>query len=124
LGIPLSVNYLKAKDYSELIDRCREKIEGWMSSTLSLSGRVELIKTVLLGTIQYWIQSFKFPVSVITSLESMFSNFLWRKMHTWASDKICKPKKEEGLDIRRIKDINQAAGLKLVWRCCSNPKSV
>ena len=45
-------------------------------------------------------------------------------MHTWASDKICKPKKEEGLDIRRIKDINQAAGLKLVWRCCSNPKSV
>jgi len=45
-------------------------------------------------------------------------------MHTWAWDKICKPKKEGGLEIRRIKDINQVAGLRLVWRFCSNPKSV
>jgi len=28
LGIPLSVNYLKARNYSELIDKCRERIEG------------------------------------------------------------------------------------------------
>jgi len=27
LGVPLSVNYLKARDYSMLIDKCRERIE-------------------------------------------------------------------------------------------------
>ena len=40
LGIPLAVNYLKAKNNSVLIDKCRNKIERWMSSTLSFSGRV------------------------------------------------------------------------------------
>ena len=55
LGIPLSINYLKARNYSILIDKCREKIEEWMSSTIFFSGRLELIKTVLLGTLQYWI---------------------------------------------------------------------
>ena len=36
-----------------------------MSKTLSFSGRVELIKTVIYGIIHYWIQAFKFPVSVV-----------------------------------------------------------
>ena len=96
-----------------------------MSSTLSLSGRVELIKTVLLGTIHYWIQSYRFPVSVIKTLEKLFANFLWRnKMHAWAWDKMCTPKSEGGLSIRRIQDINNATGLKLVWRCCNSDDSI
>jgi len=49
LGIPLSINYLKAKDYSSLIDKCRGNIEGWMANTLSFAGRVELIITVCLA---------------------------------------------------------------------------
>ena len=37
LGIPLSVNYLKAKNYSALIDKCRGGIEaGWLQLYLSL----------------------------------------------------------------------------------------
>jgi len=85
---------------------------------LFYSGRVELIKIVLIGTLQYWIQSFELPVSVIKELERMFAKILWGdKMHAWAWDKLCKPK-GGGLAIRRIQDINKAAGVKLVWRCC------
>jgi len=51
-------------NYSSLVDRCREKNEGWMAATLSFAGRVELIKTVLTGNVQYWIQSFKLPSSI------------------------------------------------------------
>jgi len=82
---------------------------------------VELIKTVLIGTLQHWIKSFELPVSVIKELERMFAKFLWRaKMHAWAWDKLCKQKEEGGLAIRRIQDINKAAGVKLVWRCCTS----
>ena len=43
--------------------------------------RVELIKTAMISSIQYWIQSFKFPVTIIKTLESIFVNFLWRKKY-------------------------------------------
>ena len=65
LGIPLAVSYLKGKTYVVLIDKCRVKIEGWMFSTFSFSGRVELIKTVMISSVQYCIQSFKFPATII-----------------------------------------------------------
>jgi len=93
LCLPLTIHYPKAKDYTIIVDKCRTRIEGCMSATLSFSGRVELIKTVILGTLQYWIQTFKFPKSIIKAMESIFAKFLWRnKIHEWAWEKICKPK--------------------------------
>lgn len=38
---------------------------------------------------------------------------------SWSWDKVCKPKKEGGLGIRRLEDLCTATGLKLVWRCCT-----
>jgi len=58
LGIPLSINYLKARNFSGLLDKCRGRVEGWAAQTLS-----ELIKTVLHGIVASWIHSFKIPVS-------------------------------------------------------------
>jgi len=98
----LTIQYPKARHYTSLVDRCRERIEGWMSTTLSFSGRVELIKTVTLGTLQYWLQSFKFPVSTIKTIESTSANFWRNKMHAWSWETLCKPKSEGGLAIRRV----------------------
>jgi len=93
LGIPLSVNYLKATNFSGLIDKCKSKVEGWMSSNLSFASRVELIKTGIFGTFQYLIHSFQFLDSVMKEIERFFAQFLWRgKMHAWAWEKLCKPK--------------------------------
>ena len=44
-------------------------------------------------------------------------------MHAWAWDKICKPKSEGGLAIRRIQETNNAASVKLVWSCCNSENS-
>jgi len=38
LSIPLPANYLKAKNYTSLIDKCKGRIEGWCASNLSLVG--------------------------------------------------------------------------------------
>ena len=40
-------------------------------------------------------------------------------MHAWAWDKLCMPEEEGGVALRRVADMNLAAGLKLVWRCCT-----
>ena len=42
LGIPLSANYLKARNYTSLIDKCRNRIERWNTSSLSLSHSLSL----------------------------------------------------------------------------------
>jgi len=51
LIVQKKINNPKARNYSTLIDKCRERIEGWMSATLSFTGGI----VVLYGTLQYWI---------------------------------------------------------------------
>ena len=44
-------------------------------------------------------------------------------MHVWNCKKICRPKKEGGVGIRRLHDLNNASGIRLVWKLC-NSKSL
>ena len=41
-------------------------------------------------------------------------------MHVWNWSTICRPKDEGGFGIRRVKDINAASGIRLVWRLCTS----
>ena len=41
-------------------------------------------------------------------------------MHTWAWADMCCPKEEGGMGIRKLKDVNLAAGIRLVWRLCTS----
>ena len=121
LGMPLSSTYLKPRDDSALIDKCRMATEGWMTKQLSFSGRTKLIKTVILNTISQWSQSFSFPISVTKEIERISANFLWNgKVHAWSWESICRLKSEGGLGVRRIAYVCSAAGIKLVWRMCTN----
>ncbi|XP_020258784.1 uncharacterized protein LOC109835211 [Asparagus officinalis] len=117
LGLPLSAKYPKTKDFLPLIDKVRHKIEGWMSHSLSFAGRLELIKSVLFSTSAYWYFVYKFPHSIIQNLESIFANFLWSgQFHAINWKEVCRPKQEGGFGLRRLKDLSQAAALKLIWR--------
>lgn len=54
-------------------------------------------------------------------MESIFAKFLWgglelaKKIHEVNWDEICKPLDEGGLNIRRVKDINNAGVMKQLW---------
>ena len=104
-----------------LAGKCKGKMEGWAAHSLSFAGRIELIKYVLHGMVSYWIHSFKIPVSISKELEKLFANFLWKGgIHAYSWTNICKPKVEGGVGIRRIQEINEAAGLKLIWKLCTS----
>ena len=75
LGMRLSENYLKPINFSSLIGKCREKLEGWSSKTLSFSDRIELIKSVIHGIVSYWVQSYQLPVSTCRALDRLSANF-------------------------------------------------
>jgi len=62
LGLPLSHNYLKVKDFIPLVDKIKMKVDGWMAKLVSFAGRVELIKSVLNNYLSLWVQSFRIPI--------------------------------------------------------------
>ena len=79
LGLPLSQNYLKSRDFLPLIDKFKLRIEVWMSKLLSFAGRVGLVKLVLHNFLSYLVQSFTIPNSIINELERITSNFVvWK----------------------------------------------
>jgi len=50
-------------------------------------------------------------------MEKQLANFLWKgKMHAISWNELCRPKLEGGVGIRKIQDVNAAAGLKLIWK--------
>lgn len=55
LGVPLSPHRLLASQLSPLIHRLESVIQNWMGKYLSYAGRLELIKSVLHGMVQFWI---------------------------------------------------------------------
>ena len=118
LGIPLSINYLKARDLFSLIDKCKARMDGWSSITVSFAGRVQLVKLVIHSYLIYRLQSYKFPSPVIRILGKLMANFIWKnKLHACSCVSICRPKVEGGLGIRRLEDLCTVAGLELFWRC-------
>ncbi|XP_020271020.1 uncharacterized protein LOC109846208 [Asparagus officinalis] len=121
LGLPLSINYPKAKNFFPLIDKIRYTIEGWITHSLSFAGRLELIKSVLFSTTAYWYSVYKFPQSTIQSLEAIFANFLWKgKFHAINWKEVCRPKFEGGFGLRKLEDLCRAVALKMIWRMLNN----
>lgn len=76
LGTPLSHNKLKARDYGPLIEKINKKFNQWSSKQLNISGRCELIKTIIYLLTQFWLQFFQMPI--ISKINYICANFLWK----------------------------------------------
>ena len=112
---------MKPRHFPSLIEKCRERLEGWSSHTLSFSGRVELIKITIHGIVSYWVHSCHLPISFCRNLDKLCSNFLWKgKMHARSWRSICKTKSEGGIGLRSFQDVNKASSCKRLWNYCTS----
>ena len=121
LGVPLSPHRLLASQFSPLLQSLERSIQSWMGKNLSYAGRLELLKSVLSGIIQFWLAIFPIPSTVIAQITSICRNFLWtgdiKKCHSAlvAWKKVCLPKEEGGLAILDLKTLNQCFLAKQLW---------
>ncbi|XP_059634016.1 uncharacterized protein LOC132276560 [Cornus florida] len=76
LGVPLISTNLKTSHCSLLIEKITHRITHWTSRSLSYTGRLQLIKAILVSTQLYWSGIFILPKAVINKLNSIFSAFL------------------------------------------------
>ncbi|XP_077231908.1 uncharacterized protein LOC143865152 [Tasmannia lanceolata] len=126
LGLPLITKRLSSQDCQPLLSKIRSRLGMWNNKKLSKAGRIELIKSVLTSFQIYWSATYNIPTEILLEIEKMFRNFLWggtdhqKKYHPIAWESLCRPKKEGGVGIRRVVDINKASQLKLLWHIVHN----
>ena len=83
LGVFLSYNEDKCKRYNFVnrIDKCKAILNSWMERNLSLIGRAQVIKTFIISQFMYTLSAIEMPEDIISKLESMINNFIWRGKH-------------------------------------------
>ncbi|GJV95289.1 putative RNA-directed DNA polymerase, eukaryota, reverse transcriptase zinc-binding domain protein [Tanacetum coccineum] len=130
LGIPLGANMNLISNWQTLIDRFRAKLSSWKASTLSIGGRLTLIKSVLGSLEIYYMSIFKCPKSVLNSLKAMRASFFWggsgdkRKMSWLKWENVLASFDKGGLNIGSLKAFNLALLPKWRWRLVNNPDSI
>lgn len=130
LGLPLMSRKLKISEYEPLMSKLIKRFQAWSLKLLSFAGRLQLLKTVIFGLINFWVSAFMLPKGCIVKIESICARFLWsgnieRKCIAkvaWST--VCLPKQEGRLGIRSIHVWNQVLGLKFIWLMLSKSPSL
>nr|GEW53090.1 RNA-directed DNA polymerase, eukaryota [Tanacetum cinerariifolium] len=103
---------------------------GVLAKTLSIGGRLTLLKSVLGASPLYTMSIFKVPKGVLKVMESIRNNFFKgaesskRKISWVACDKILASRKKGGLGVLSYPALNGTLLLKWVWRFVSQDGSL
>nr|GEU64134.1 putative RNA-directed DNA polymerase, eukaryota, reverse transcriptase zinc-binding domain protein [Tanacetum cinerariifolium] len=96
------------KAWDDVLIKLRTRISKWKAKTLSIGGRLTLLKSVLGASPLYNLSIFKVPKGVLKELESIRNSFfkgveLSEKKITWVAwDKVLDSKKKRGLAFPRL----------------------
>lgn len=107
------------EDFENIKRKLGHKLAEWKARTLSAAGKVVLTKSNLTNTCQYPVNWIKFPKCIATEIDKVNRDFSLENnmehnnsnidnLYILAWDKICKPKSEGSLGIRRTKNLNAA----------------
>ncbi|CAA7013484.1 unnamed protein product [Microthlaspi erraticum] len=120
LGLPLTCRKLRISEYAPIVEKISKQFTTWSVRTLSFAGRLQLISSVIMGSVNFWCSTFILPKGCIKQIESLCSRFLWsgsiqlsRKAKV-AWHTVCLPKSEGGLGLRRLSEWNQTLNLRLI----------
>lgn len=122
LGLPLSPKKWSKMECHQLIVKITERIRNTAVRHLSYAGKLQIINSVLFLVHNFWGAVFILPQSVVNEVHRKCREFLWgsseekKKIALVAWVKICKPKKQGGLNIKRCRNCNKASVGKLIWQ--------
>ncbi|GJY45428.1 hypothetical protein Tco_0434491, partial [Tanacetum coccineum] len=130
LGINVGGNNSLIKAWDESINKLKTRLSKWKLKTLSIGGRLTLLKSVLGSTPIYNMSLYKVPKAVLSLMEAIRRDFFngskdndrkiaWVK---WA--KVLAPRKHGGLGVSSFYALNRALLLKWVWRFISRENSL
>ncbi|GJZ10861.1 RNA-directed DNA polymerase, eukaryota, partial [Tanacetum coccineum] len=75
LGIKVGDNMTRINAWKEVLSKVSNKLSRWKVKTLSVRGRLTLLKAVLGAIPTYYMSLYRAPLAVVTSLEAIRSKF-------------------------------------------------
>ncbi|KAK9053404.1 hypothetical protein SSX86_030038 [Deinandra increscens subsp. villosa] len=127
LGLKVGANMNQKKHWKKVIDTFQKRLSGWKIKSLSMGGRLVLIKSVLNALPTYYFSLYRAPKKVLEVLEKIRCNFFWggsdnqKKIHWVARQNILKPKEKGGLGIEPLEYSNISLLAKWFWRYNTEP---
>ncbi|GJV97940.1 hypothetical protein Tco_1549517 [Tanacetum coccineum] len=130
LGVPLVSSRLMVRDCKELVEKVQSRVQDWKNKSLSIAGRLQLIRSVVGLMHIFWASVFVIPTRVLLDIEQIMRNFLWcpgtsskgKAKVTW--EVVCLPKNEGGLGVRRLDHFNSALMVSHIWKLLSLKESL
>lgn len=122
LGLMIGANMKIAKNWKPVIDLVEARLSLWKANTLSIGGRVTLIKSVFESLPVFYFSLYKAPLCIIRKLDCLRRRFLWGgskddKGISWVAwDKVTRPKNKGGLGLTDLNDFNTSLLTKWHWR--------
>lgn len=77
LGLPVGKKMRACEGWNTIISRVRDKLSSLKAKSLSIGGRLTLVKSVLGSLPIYYLSLFKAPQKVINILEAIRCRFFW-----------------------------------------------
>ncbi|GKA51027.1 RNA-directed DNA polymerase, eukaryota, reverse transcriptase zinc-binding domain protein [Tanacetum coccineum] len=129
LGTKIGGVMSRVEAWKEVVDKVTSRLSKWKMKSLSIGGRLTLLKSVLGSIPIYHMSIYRVPKRVLLVLESIRSHFFngndsnskkasWVK---WSS--VITSKEKGGLGVANLYALNRALMLKWVWRFFSNKES-
>ncbi|GJX30996.1 RNA-directed DNA polymerase, eukaryota [Tanacetum coccineum] len=122
LGVMVGGNMSLVKSWDEIIGKLNSRLSKWKSSTLSIGGRLTLLKLVLGSSLIYTMSLHKVPKSVLNEMESIRRRFFYgshgavNKIMWVKWSKVLAAKKYGGLGVSSYFTLNRALLFRWVWR--------
>lgn len=122
LGMPILQKRINKETFGDVLEKVSTRLAGWKGRMLSFVGRITLTKAVLSSIHVHTMSTIKLSAHTINRLDRISRDFLWgsnsekRKQHLVAWSKVCLPKSEGGLGIRKAGDMNKSLLAKIGWR--------
>lgn len=77
LGVPISDSHCKSKFLRPVIEKHLSKLAIWKCKSLSIGGRITLLKSVMSALPIYFFSILKAPSTICSKLTSIQCNFFW-----------------------------------------------
>ncbi|GJT04584.1 RNA-directed DNA polymerase, eukaryota, reverse transcriptase zinc-binding domain protein [Tanacetum coccineum] len=122
LGSKVGGSMHRIQAWNEVVDRVYARLSKWKMKTLSIGGRLTLLKSVLGSMPIYHMSIFRVPMSVLRRLESIRSHFFNghdpnSKRTSWVKWKnVLASKEKGGLGVSSLYALNRGLMFKWVWR--------
>ncbi|GJY58003.1 RNA-directed DNA polymerase, eukaryota, reverse transcriptase zinc-binding domain protein [Tanacetum coccineum] len=130
LGVKVGANMSRISSWDDVVAKVSSRLSKWKIKTLSIGGRLTLLKSVLTSIPLYHMSIYKVPMGVLKKLESIRRNFFnctdgSVRKSSWTSwSKVLASKKNGGLGVSSFFAHNRALLFKWVWRFFTDESSL